>query len=46
MKTVIIEYSTIAPSVLKKIITNAFSTAIPAPQESPENVPVKKTHHL
>ena len=28
MKTVIIEYSTITPNVLKKIITDAFSAAI------------------
>ena len=28
MKTVIIEYATIAPSVLKKIITDAFPAAI------------------
>lgn len=28
MKTVIIEYSTIAPDVLKKIVTDAFLTAI------------------
>lgn len=28
MKTVIIEYATVEPNVLKKIITNAFPTAI------------------
>ena len=37
MKTVIIEYSTIAPNVLKKIITDAFPAAICTWKEQDED---------